>query len=545
MVTIELKRDILIKARDRSVLTAEERDAVELRLKEITPSTHTIDVGLNDFPVSYWRAMLDDSRLTANQRALVARHVFGMRSKNPTADEIYDSEASNPVEFGSTFATLGNKSPNAEMMLNGRWYPVIVNCQFIEDEGKIARDVVLVVNLSICEMTIPRHYYVYRDLFLDEHGCAISRTIVDVLHQYGLRRLQTLSGEYNLRLVKAERQSRETGQLMLVSGPVLLHSTSAWWTGFESRALGTAKAPRKCIVEPELEVDHDHRSYFSHNRNDHQNLSRLPFVRLFCLEIKRYIYADVDDLLPYEYDTSAIEHLCLPQQMLSVLTRVFETPIESVFGDLIRGKHGGVVVLASGKPGVGKTLTAEIYAERTERPLYVLEMGELGTKATEVEEQLRRVFARVTRWNAVLQFDECEVFLSKRNEDLERSAIVGIFLRLLDYYQGMLFLTSNRPDSIDEAVLSRVMLRLDYPDLDHPAREEIWRNMFGVAGLNCDTDLFSELAKWDVNGRQIRNLTRLAKILHPGSRLSLEKMEEVIRYGGTSTRPSDTILPLQ
>jgi SpoVK/Ycf46/Vps4 family AAA+-type ATPase len=257
---------------------------------------------------------------------------------------------------------------------------------------------------------------------------------------------------------------------------------------------------------------------------------------LFCLEIKRYIYADVDDLSAYEFDLTAIESLCLPADMLSVLNRVFETPVERVFGDLIRGKHGGVVVLASGKPGVGKTLTAEIYAETTQRPLYVLEMGELGTNAEQVEERLRNVFARVTRWNAVLQFDECEVFLSKRSEDLERSAIVGIFLRLLDYYEGMLFLTSNRPEVIDEAVLSRVMLRLAYPDLTSQARAEIWRNMFRAARLELVDGSFDSLAAWELNGRQIRNLTRLARILNPTGQITITAMEEVRAFGGG---PSD------
>lgn len=190
-----------------------------------------------------------------------------------------------------------------------------------------------------------------------------------------------------------------------------------------------------------------------------------------------------------------------------------------------------MVVLASGKPGVGKTLTAEIYAERTERPLYVLEMGELGTTADQVEEHLRNVFARVTRWNAVLQFDECEVFPSKRSDDLERSAIVGIFLRLLDYYQGMLFLTSNRPEVIDDAVLSRVMLQLEYPDLTRESRLEIWRSMLQAAGMRLDQEALPIVAGWELNGRQIRNLTRLARILYPEGELTLARMEEVLRFG--------------
>jgi len=533
MLSMEFKKDVLIKARERSVLSTEERAQVDERLKLITPSTHTLDVGLEDFPSNYWRAMLDDSRLTANQRAVVARFVFGMQARSIQPDDIYSTEAANPVEFGSTFATLGTKSPNCELFLNGRWYPVIVSCQFLEDEGKVARDVLLNVSLSICELTVQRTFAVYRDLFLDETGQQISRTVLDVLHQFGLRRLESSAVEFNLRLVKSERQARETGRLLVVTGPVLVSSERAWWSGFEARALGTPQSPRKAVVEPELEVQEDRRSYFLHRGQVQQAQSRLPFVRLFCLEIKRYIYADVDDLGAYEFDTAALENLCLPAEMLSVLNRVFETPVERVFGDLIRGKHGGIVVLASGKPGVGKTLTAEIYAERTERPLYVLEMGELGTTATEVEERLRTVFDRVTRWNAVLQFDECEIFLAKRGQDLERSAIVGIFLRLLDYYQGMLFLTSNRPEVIDEAVLSRVMLQLEYPDLTPAARAEIWRNMFRAAKLEFVGDL-TALADRKLNGRQIRNLTRLAKILFPAGQLTLDNMHEVLQFGATS-----------
>jgi hypothetical protein len=532
MPVVEFKRDLLFKARDRAILNAEERGKVEALLKQVDPSIHTFDVRLEEYPDGYWKSMLNDTRLTPNQRAVVARYVFGMSQRSLDSESLYASEVSTPVEFGSTVAMLGNKSPNCEFLLNGRWYPVIVNCQFTEDESKVARDVNLLVNLSICEITITRYFAVFRDYFLDQHGHSVSRTVLEVLSMFGLRSLQTGAAEYNLRLVKAERQARETGRVVLVAGQVLMSAVRSWFSTVESRSLGSAQFPRKAVVEPELEVEENHRHYFGRGGTQGEGLSRLPFVRLFCMEIKGYIYADVDDLSPYEFDTESLGRLCLPPKMLSVLSRVFETPVDRIFGDLIRGKHGGIVVLASGKPGVGKTLTAEIYAEKTERPLYVLEMGELGTSATEVEQHLRTVFARVMRWNAVLQFDECEIFLAKRNQDLERSAIVGIFLRLLDYYEGMLFLTSNRPEIIDEAVLSRVMLHLRYPDLTIEARAEIWRQMFSAAGLKLNDDRYEELARHDLNGRQIRNLTRLAKMLHADDAITMESMSETLQLGG-------------
>jgi len=368
MPSIEFKRDLLFKARDRGSFTPDERSQIDLFLKDIGPTIHTSDVRLEALPDGFWKSLLDDSRLTATQRTVVARYLFGMQRRSFDADTIYMTEVHNPVEFGSTLAMLGNHSPNCELHLNGRWYPVIVHCQFTEDESKLARDAYLVIHLSICEMQIERRFYVFRDLFLDETGVSVPRTVLEILQSFELRSLQTSPADYNLRLVKAERQSRETGTLLLVSGQILLNRADAWWLGFESRALGTLECPRKAIVEPELEVEENHRHYYARASSTKEGLSRLPFVRLFCLEVKRYIYADVDDLSPYEFDVDSLDRLCLPGDMLSVITRVFETPADRVFGDLIRGKHGGVVILASGNPGVGKTLTAEIYAEKTERP---------------------------------------------------------------------------------------------------------------------------------------------------------------------------------
>jgi hypothetical protein len=390
--------------------------------------------------------------------------------------------------------------------------------------------VIIQGTISLCEFCYNVSRVVYSDLFLDDDGNKIERTVEDILHEFGFRKLQTQAGDFNLKLVRAERAAREKGKMMLVSGPVVATSRMYWWSFFESRALGTPEMPRKAVVEPELEVNEQNRNYHAAHGQNRQGVSRLPFVRVFSLDTKGYVYADVDDVAVYEYDTEAMGKLHLPAPMLSILTRVFNTPVEGLFGDLIKGKHGGVVILACGKPGVGKTLTAEVYAEQTQRPLYVLELGELGTNVAQVEENLNRVFTRVARWNAVLQFDECEIFLTKRGEDLERSAIVGSFLRLLDYYRGILFLTTNRADVLDHAVLSRVMLRLDYPDLDHQARAVIWKTMLDSAGLSLIEGTIQELAQADINGRQIRNLTRLAKILHPEGNVTLEQMRGVLSY---------------
>jgi hypothetical protein len=529
MAKLRIRRDVLEQTKQRSNLTDDEAALVN-ELLALSDGKGPVSTEVQELPLAFLRALLDDTRLSPNQRAVVSMQVHGLSASRGDPQGVYETLVSSPTEFASTFTTLSGRAPNCEIFLNGRWYPVIVHAQFVQDERYVSKMVLLQAMLSFCECQHVVTYPVFNDLFMDETGQPVERTVIDVLQTFGFRRLQTSPAEFNLKLLRAERSAREQGKLVLVTGPALAYTPHWWGHRFESRAMGTREMPRRAIIEPELEVAEDQRHYYApHSRNPYTP-SRLPLVRIFSLDTKTYVYADVEDTAPYEFDEHAMGKLHLPAEMLGVLSRVFHTPVEQLFGDIIRGKHGGVVVLACGNPGVGKTLTAEVYAEQTERPLYVLELGELGTNVAQVEENLSRVFSRVARWNAVLQFDECEIFLAKRGDDLERSAIVGSFLRLLDYYRGILFLTTNRPEVLDHAVLSRVMLKLEYPDLDHAARAAIWKTMLASAGLTLSDGSLDELAQVVMNGRDIRNLTRLAKILYPGGTLTLEQMRGVLRY---------------
>lgn len=531
MAQLKIQREWLEEAKQRGNLSDQDKAKVEKILGD-GAAKGQVSADVSEFPASFLHALLDDARLTANQRAIVSMEIHGMSQTKVDRDKVYEAVIETPVQFGSMFSNLGTKSPNIEMFWNGRWYPVIMHVQFLKNDKHLSKTVLLYAHLSICEISYCQTHVIHPEYFLDDTGHRRERTIIDVLSQLGLRKLQTTPTEFNLKLLRAERLSRGTGEVVMVTGPALKAATYAWWSRIESQALGTPEFPRKAVVEPELEVNENQRNYYAPQGGE--TPSRLPFVRVFSLETKSYVYADVDDVRDYEFDTTALARLQLPPEMLSILSRVFNTPVEQMFGDLIQGKHGGLVILACGKPGVGKTLTAEVYAETTERPLYVLELGELGTNVAQVEENLQRVFTRVARWNAVLQFDECEIFLTERGEDLERSAIVGIFLRLLDYYRGILFLTTNRPDVLDHAVMSRVMLKLQYPDLTPASRAVIWQTMFTSAGLTLSEGSFEELAESEMNGRQIRNMARLAKILHPGGVITLGQMLQVLKYGCTT-----------
>eukprot|EP01099_Mayorella_cantabrigiensis_P002903 TRINITY_DN230_c0_g1_i2.p1 TRINITY_DN230_c0_g1~~TRINITY_DN230_c0_g1_i2.p1 ORF type:complete len:156 (-),score=48.34 TRINITY_DN230_c0_g1_i2:45-512(-) len=101
--------------------------------------------------------------------------------------------------------------------------------------------------------------------------------------------------------------------------------------------------------------------------------------------------------------------------------------------------------------------------------------------------------------------------------------MVGIFLRLLEYHQGVLFLTTNRLKSFDPAFQSRVSIAIKYKRLDFESRKKIWSNFLDSAGFTepTDTDLNS-LAQFKLNGRQIRNTLRLAAVVASEEGVDLE-----------------------
>jgi len=199
------------------------------------------------------------------------------------------------------------------------------------------------------------------------------------------------------------------------------------------------------------------------------------------------------------------------------------------FTDIITGKGGGCVFLLHGPPGTGKTLTAEAIADLLERPLYSVTVGELGVTTKDLEGKLRQILELAWEWDAVLLIDEADIFLERRsNHDIKRNAMVGIFLRLLEYHQGVLFLTSNRVKSFDDAFHSRISVALHYEALDKRSRKQVFENLLKAAGITgLDVDRLSE---HELNGRQIKSTIRLAQSLAftEGIPVKVEHLERTV-----------------
>lgn len=182
-------------------------------------------------------------------------------------------------------------------------------------------------------------------------------------------------------------------------------------------------------------------------------------------------------------------------------------------------------------------------------------------------------FSLANRWGCILLLDEADVFLSRRDpKDFKRNGLVAglrnpisyplirlkltillVFLRVLEYYAGILFLTTNRIGDFDEAFASRIHISLYYPPLDEKSTQKVFELNLQLIKERMDekgreltvdtTRILSyarkywrahEKARW--NGRQIRNACHTALALaefeaQGGSHRAVQNPNAIVTLG--------------
>lgn len=264
-------------------------------------------------------------------------------------------------------------------------------------------------------------------------------------------------------------------------------------------------------------------------------------VRGYSMTAKKFLEFDLDKLSEIDWNSKCFEELVLDpstkktvQALVSTHSRRKMESSEEGFDDIVRGKGQGLVCVLHGPPGVGKTLTAECVAEYVKRPLFMVSSGDLGVSSEQLDTQLTEIMDMTSTWRAVLLIDEADVFLEQRAlHDLHRNAMVSVFLRVLEYYAGILFLTTNRVATFDDAFKSRIHIPIRYTDLDATSRLQIWRNFCSKipGGVDISDKEYERLAEDDLNGRQIKNVIKAAESLahFDGVKLDFKQLRQVTK----------------
>jgi hypothetical protein len=92
-----------------------------------------------------------------------------------------------------------------------------------------------------------------------------------------------------------------------------------------------------------------------------------------------------------------------------------------------------------------------------------------------------------------------------------------VFLRHLEYFQGIIILTSNRVEGFDPAVISRIHLSLPFYPQGAETRQRLWEQMLGRlttkdVGYQL-RDVLPIVIDMPMNGREISNAVNTIRAL--------------------------------
>nr|XP_036587375.1 ATPase [Colletotrichum truncatum]KAF6798317.1 ATPase [Colletotrichum truncatum] len=293
-----------------------------------------------------------------------------------------------------------------------------------------------------------------------------------------------------------------------------------------------------------ITTDQDDQSPYAEFENIKPTKSTPPTSDLFyiaCIKVmpgfllgkRDWGHLYLEHLKPVVTDREAFKYLVLDDEIKTTVKALIgkfaanDSGRVSPWGnDFVKNKGEGRIFLLHGAPGVGKTCTAECVAEMTNRPLISLTSGDLSVDSRDVETNLSYFLELGQRFGALVLLDEADVYLERRrSKDIDRNGLVSVFLRALEYYRGVLFLTTNRVQAFDAAFTSRIHVALHYQNLTDLDRERIWANNFerldkdsaGRVRVSVATRDYAyesrdvRSLRW--NGREIRNALQTALAL--------------------------------
>ncbi|KAF2150286.1 P-loop containing nucleoside triphosphate hydrolase protein [Myriangium duriaei CBS 260.36] len=244
-----------------------------------------------------------------------------------------------------------------------------------------------------------------------------------------------------------------------------------------------------------------------------ETITYAPYVLGFSCNRKNWCRFYLEHLQDVPWKLDAFDELILPSLQRDLLEGLVSShQFMDDVRDETKQKGKGLVVLLHGPPGCGKTMSAECSAEITQKALFSTSMSELNkfNSTWDFERNLTGLLRLASTWKSIVLFDEADVFLEARQGGegaQERNSLVAVFLRHLEYFSGIVFLTTNRVQVFDAAMKSRIHLALTYHEPDELARRQIWaRNVDKVT--NKDETIVKavdRLAITPLNGREISN----------------------------------------
>ncbi|KAK0487643.1 P-loop containing nucleoside triphosphate hydrolase protein [Armillaria novae-zelandiae] len=529
-----------------------EIDIMSTKLQEVITE---INKGVLGFRLAGDRATVDPKILYHSLRGMCNRLAEEKAKEFPDEAFIFDLQTAcdfTKDHFSSTIAELGAVfSGRTEILFEHLWALISPNIHVYCRTPQTGQDQILWARAFSIYSRFDGSSYgnVLCDIISnDGEFFGVARVNLEINHFKGWKRIQDLEvyplwihPERAVLVKDAIYRGKKYAQLAkssyheIISGPAMIQvEEKLRKSNVHGRVMIDASAFRTYEANADKMNTPVHQGLSRNSLTDSDYMICNPVALGFCFGTKSWGGFAMDRLQDVVWSDEAFNSLVLGDTQKILIHALVKQHVARAaqYDDIVHGKGKGLIGLLSGKPGCGKTLTAEAVAEITRRPLYVVSAGELGTVPSSVDQMLSRILELAHRWDAVLLLDEAEVFLQERStQDVTRNALVSIFLRQLEYYQGILILTTNLASQCDKALESRIHFCIYYPDLDYNARLRIWEMFLlkgsldparGLSDFNLD-----RLAQLQLNGRQIKNVVANAQsiALEYKAPLSMEHIE--------------------
>lgn len=178
----------------------------------------------------------------------------------------------------------------------------------------------------------------------------------------------------------------------------------------------------------------------------------------------------------------------------------------------------GVRCLMTGASGTGKTLAASWLATRLGLPLYRVDLAAVVSKYIgETEKNLAALLARAEHSEIVLLFDEADSLFGKRTDvkdstDRFANSQTNYLLQRIEFYRGIVVLTSNSRERFDAAFTRRLDKIIEFPLPNPQERRALWQAHLGDQHQLNTKQINQLAAASDLAGGHIRNAVLTAAV---------------------------------
>lgn len=170
----------------------------------------------------------------------------------------------------------------------------------------------------------------------------------------------------------------------------------------------------------------------------------------------------------------------------------------------------GYRTLFYGSSGTGKTLTATLLGKEFDRPVYRIDLSQVVSKFIgETEKNLEKIFVQAENKNWILLFDEADALFGKRTQtkssnDKYANQEVSYLLQRVENFNGLVILTTNFKNNIDDAFLRRFNSIIQFTKPTIEERLKLWEKFLPKKASLKEQNILEIVAQnYDLNGAQI------------------------------------------